>query len=207
VANANRERAPIFEEMRSEMPTGPFPPANGNMPTPPVAAGPNRTARAKTYETKVTVLLNTAMRATAGSKVTVQDAAALIVHGDVIASKVGDLADVDPRVRRAVDFITSGTENPYAALVAATVPLIAQLIRNHETESTVRVGVRIPFTKRTVRIPFKFALKNKLLRSFTSAPKDLTSSVFDNPKIREALISNRVEVAYPGYQPTVTEGV
>jgi hypothetical protein len=200
-ANTSNARTPIFEEMRSEMPTGPYEPLpDASMPVPPVAAGPRRTKRARDYEQKVTGLLNSAMRVTAGTETTVSDAAALIVHGDVLASKVGDLADVDPRVRRAVDFITSGTENPYLAVVMAALPLAAQIVRNHETESTVRVGVKIPFTKRRVNIPFRFALRNKLLRSFTRAPKTLADSVFTEPKVKNALLSARIDVAYPGYQ-------
>lgn len=191
-------RTPIFEEVKSGMPTEPFPPPE--MPSNPVAAGPKRTKRAKDYELKATDFLNTAMRALASSEATVPDAAAVITHGDIFAAKLGDLADADPRVRRAVDWITAGTENPYVAVVAAALPLVAQVVRNHEVDNTVRVGIRIPFTKRTIRIPFKMKLNNKILRGLTRRPQDITDAVFQNPEIKHALLAARVEVAYPGYR-------
>ncbi len=177
---------PIFEKL-------------AEMPVSPITEGPNRTVRAKEYEEKVSGILNVAMKTTAQNESTVSDAAAIISHGPAFASKLGDLADHDPRVRKAVDFITSGTENPYAALVVASIPLIAQIIRNHETEAPVKVGVRIPFTKRTFKVPFKLRLRNPFLRSVTQEPKDLSSAVFDNPAIKSALLSQKVEVAWHGY--------
>ena len=141
------------------------------------------------------------MRATAGSEKTLPDAAALLMHGPIIASKTGDLADQDERVRKMVDMISSGTENPYIALAMAALPLAVQIVRNHETETPVRVGIRIPFTKgkRSLNFPFKMRLKNPVLRSATYSAPDITSMVFNNPAVREMLMAQRVEVAYPGY--------
>lgn len=166
------------------------------MPISPIAEAPQRTTRAKKYEDKISTLLNTVMRATAGSEKTVADAAAIITHGPVFASKAGDLADEDERVRRAIDFVTSGTDNAYAAFLLAGIPLAVQILRNHETEAPVKVGIKIPFTKRTFKIPFRLRLRNPMLRSLTQHPKSLTEAVFSNPAIREALEKQQVEVAW-----------
>lgn len=198
-SSRTRTREPIFEQLRSEPDTQGFPSVGGPPPVSPVAKAPERTKRAKEYESKTNDLFRTLMKATAASEGTVSDAAAIIVHGPTVASKVGDLADVDPRVRRAVDFIMSGTENPYAALVAAAIPFVAQIVRNHEMETTVHPVVKVPFLKRTFRFPFRLRLRNKVLRSFTHKPQDLTKSVFEDDSIRMALLTQRVEVAYPGY--------
>lgn len=183
---------PIFEGM-------------ADMPVSPIAKAPNRTQRAQDYEEKVTGILSVAMKATAQNESTIPDAAAIITHGPAFASKLGDLADHDPRVRKAVDFITQGTDNPYAALMVATIPFVAQVIRNHETTAPVKVGIRIPFTKRTLRVPFNLKLRNPFLRSVTHAPKDISTAVFDNPAIRASLLSQRIDVAWPGYHNTVDD--
>jgi hypothetical protein len=171
------------------------------MPENPVAVGGKRTARAKNYEKKTASLLNMFMKAAAGNPATIADAAALISYGPTISAKLGDLADEDPRVRRAVDFVTSGTENPYASLVLASIPLLAQVVRNHETETPVRVGLKIPFTKgRTIKVPFSLKLRNPFLRNnFTYPSQDLTQAVFGNPAVRAAMIEQRITVAFDGY--------
>lgn len=167
-------------------------------PNSPIAAAPSRTKRAQDYEEKVNDLLRTIMNACAQSPGTVPDAAALIAHGPTLASKTGDLADSDPRVRRAVDFITSGTDNPYLAFSIAALPLIAQILRNHETgEEKRRVTLRIPFTKRLFTVPFRIRLKNPVLRSVTVDPKLLADSTFTQPDILAAMLSQGVQV--PGY--------
>jgi hypothetical protein len=188
-SNSTRRKtdSPIFEDMAS----------SGN----PIVDAPKRTRRAVEYETKIAKLFSSIMRATAGSEKTLPDAAALLMHGPIIASKTGDLADQDDRVRRMVDMISSGTENPYLALAAAALPLAVQIVRNHETETPVRVGIRIPFTrgKRSINFPFRLRLKNPVLRSATYSANDITTMVFNNPAIRDMLMAQRVEVAYPGY--------
>lgn len=183
---ATKRAEPIFDSV-------------ADLPQSAITEGTNRPQRARDYEEKVSGILNVAMKATAQSERTITDAAAIISHGPAFASKLGDLADHDPKVRKAVDFITSGTDNPYAAMMVAAIPLIAQIVRNHETEAPVKVGIRIPFTKRTFKMPFRLQLRNPLLRSVTQEPKDLASAVFENPAIRSALIKQRTEVAWPGY--------
>lgn len=166
-------------------------------PANPISDAPKRTVRAQEYEEKVSGLLSLAMKGLAGKPSTAPDAAAIIVHGPIVASKLGDLADQDAHVRKAVDFITSGSENPYAALVFATIPLVAQIIRNHEAEDLSRhVQLRIPFTKRTIRVPMKFRLKNPFLRNVTQPPHVMSAMTFGDPEIAAALASQNIHVAW-----------
>lgn len=171
-----------------------------DFPVPTVTSKPQRSKRAETYEARVSGMLNGVMRACAANTATVSDAAALIAHGDTVASKAGDLADTDPRVRKAIDFISSGTENPYAAFALATLPLAAQIIRNHETKpnTDVKFKLRIPFTKKHLSIPFRLRLKNPVLRSVTEEPSVLSKAIFGNPAIAESLREARIEVAWSG---------
>lgn len=166
-------------------------------PPNPISAAPKRTHRAAEYEERVSNVLAMAMKGLAAKPGTVHDAAAIIQHGPILASKLGDLADQDEKVRKAVDFITSGTENPYAAVVFAALPLVAQIIRNHEDQDLSRhAQIRIPFMKKTVRVPFKLRLKNPFLRGVTQPPEVLSAATFGNPDIAEALKSQSIDVAW-----------
>lgn len=164
-----------------------------------VAAAPERTKRAEEYERKITDVLSQIMRMCAANESTVADAATLIQHGPALASKAGDLADQDARVRKAVDMITSGTENPYIALGLATLPLVAQIMRNHETgDVSKRIHLRIPFTKRSFKLPFKLRLSNPFVRSLTVPPDHITNATFGNPDIRNALAQQGIDLAWAG---------
>lgn len=186
---------PIFDDMTDDK----------DMPSNPIVAGPRRTARAKDYEKKISNLLNSVMKTAAGNPATIADAATIIAHGPAVSAKTGDLADADPRVRRAVDFITSGTENPYLSLALVSIPLVAQLVRNHEMQAPVRVGLKIPFTKRTFKVPFSLKLRNPFLRNMTHEPEDITSLVFKNADVYAAMVKKRIVVAFEGY-PMAYEG-
>lgn len=166
----------------------------------------NRPERAKAYEEKTAGLLNFLMRACAANEGSVADAAAFIEHGPGIASKAGDLAHKDVRVRKAIDFLSQGTDNPYVALGLSVVPLLMQVIRNHESEATRPIQVRIPLTKKTFTPRVRIRLRNGLLRSMTSAPRSLIQKVFGDPAIKAALISTGVDVALPEYQTVSSNG-
>lgn len=57
------------------------------------------------------------------------DAAAVGMHATPIAVELAKLAEVEPIIAKGVDlFIQAG---PYAALIAAAIPLVAQLATNH----------------------------------------------------------------------------
>lgn len=160
----------------------------------------DRPERAKEYEDKTAGILNYLMRACAVNEGSVADAAAFIEHGPAFASKAGDLAHRDERVRKTIDFLTQGTDNPYVALALAGLPLLMQVIRNHETDTARPIQIRIPFTRKTWTPRVRITLRNGLLRSMTSQPRTLIDKIFSDPEIRNALISTGVDVALPEYQ-------
>lgn len=161
-----------------------------------VVDAPKRSDRAIEYEKRVGGLLNGAMKGLAEKESTVPDAAAIILLGPAFASKLGDLADEDDKVRKALDFVTSGTGNPYIALAFAALPLAAQILRNHESDTPVKVAVKVPFSKRRLQVPFKLKLKNPFLRGMTNEPNALANSVFSDPRIAEALTQQGVDLAW-----------
>lgn len=75
----------------------------------------------------------------------IADGAALSLHGEGIASAVNDLAHEDARVAAVLDRILS--VGPYGALIGSVLPLVAQILRNHEigpVEMTQGMGARSP---------------------------------------------------------------
>lgn len=160
----------------------------------------SRSPRAREYEEKTKGILNLVMRALAGNETTVPDAAVFIEHGPAFASKAGDLAAHDRRVSKAIDFIATGTDNPYGALVVAALPILAQVIRNHESDSAKPFTIRIPFTKKTFTPKIKIKLNTPLIRAMTVHPMSLVKKVFGDPDLKKALIENGVDVALPEYQ-------
>jgi len=163
-----------------------------------IADASERTKRAEEYEKKTNGIFNFIMQQCLASSNTVADGAAIIQYGEPFASKLGDLADQNDKVRRGIDLITSGTENPYLALVAAALPLAAQILRNHEnTELTTERYIRIPFTKRQFRIPFKLKIRiSPRVRAMTAPPENLMMATFMNPEIAAALEKMQIPVAW-----------
>lgn len=161
-----------------------------------------RSAKAEEYEKKVTGIVGFAMRMCAGNPKTVADAAALIEHGEAFAAKMGDLAAHDKRVQNGIDVIASGSDNPYIAVALATLPLISQIIRNHETETANPIQVKIPFIKRIFRPRIRVRLNVPVLRALTEHPVSYIRRIFGDPAIKAALISNGIDVALPEYQDT-----
>src|SRR6516162_143891 len=154
---------------------------------------------AKTYEKKIKTVMNAIFRQTVAHQATVPDAATILMHGPDFAEKWGDLAEHDKRVRRGIDMILDGTENPYIAVVIPTAALLLQLYRNHEDalspsgaveaikKSRARVKerepkrVRIPFTKRYLE--FRWKLNMPAVRNMTNEPQQLAAYVFNNPAV------------------------
>jgi hypothetical protein len=164
-----------------------------------VAPRPRNAAK---YEKKAASLLNLALRLTAPHDNTVADAAAIIQYGDDAARAIGILAAHDDKVAYALDWIDGGTENPYVGAIVATMPLVLQIVRNHEPilEPAPR-GFRIPFLKdkdglpRRVRIPIKLGIRLGMLRNATHDPKKLTQWVFGNADVRNKMDKESIEVA------------
>lgn len=159
-----------------------------------------RSEKAIAYDDKVQGVLSMVMRMLASSESTVSDAATFIEHGEAFASKMGDLAARDKRVAHGIDLITSGSENPYVAVVLAALPIVAQITRNHETDTARPFEIRIPFTKRTIKPKIKIKLNIAFMRALTVHPRTLIQNVFSRPEVREALIEQGVEVALPEYR-------
>lgn len=153
-----------------------------------------RSRKAQEYEKKIASPFRTAFIATYQADATKADAAAILMHAPAIAEKVGDLAAEEPRVARAVDWLTEGTENPYFALAFATAPLVMQILRNHEPQLVPEQrGIKIPFTK--IRFKLKLGIRLGRLRRVTIEPEEYKAKVFNNPKIDEALRKLGIETS------------
>jgi|SRR5215467_289616 len=154
---------------------------------------------ARKYEKKVKAVLNVVFRQTVAKESTVPDAAAILMYGPDFCARAGDLANHDPRVRKAIDMITEGSENPYLAFALAAMPLVLQVYRNHEDALNPKGAVqavrtrrekaklreprkiKIPFTKRF--IAFRWQLSLPSVHNLTNEPRALVSHVFSDPNI------------------------
>jgi hypothetical protein len=140
------------------------------------------------------------------------DAAAIIAYGPAFGSAAGQFADSSDWAAGAIDMLTSPA-NPLVMFLMTGIPLIGQILRNHEAELKAAPGaikqtraerramreaqgkrqprftVRIPFTKR--HIPVYWSPKpSRLLAMFrtqTQEPNDLTVTVFSDPDVIKAL--------------------
>lgn len=157
--------------------------------------------RAQEYEEKLQGALNLWLKTAVQRPGTVPDAAAVAIHGPDFAKAWGVLADQDKRVRRAVEFVTQ-TENPYFAAVAATLPLVAQILRNHESETTYErpVEVKVPLIKRAfkLRLRWRMKLRNPFLRAMTVEPGDIAFAVFSSQEMVDKLTAQGVTIAWQG---------
>lgn len=63
------------------------------------------------------------------------DAAAFLKYGTGISRAGGELAQADSRARGIIDTITTPA-NPYMLFAMACIPLVAQLVRNHQPQVT-----------------------------------------------------------------------
>lgn len=158
------------------------------------------TPRAKRYRLKAKRGLNFLMRATVEHPATVADAAAIVQYGPPLSKAIGNLADNDERVRKAIDFLTEdGIENPWVLTAITVLPLAFQCMRNHEKhlDKEIQLGFRIPRTKRRIQLPFKFRLRFKFIRQTTQPPDFLTEHVFGNTLIQDALAKQDIKIAWP----------
>jgi hypothetical protein len=163
----------------------------------------------KQYEKKIKTVLNTIFRATVAHPGTVPDAAAIIMYGPAFAEKWGNLAEADKRVRKGIDMVLEGAENPYLAAMIATAPLLLQAYRNHEDALSPSGAVqaikqsrakakerepkrlRIPFTKRYVE--FRWRLNVPAVKNMTNDPDQLAAYVFNNEEIIAAMRKAGIE--------------
>jgi hypothetical protein len=158
--------------------------------------GKERSPKAKAYESKVKGILNLVMKSAVQSETFVSDGAAILAHGPDFCKAAGDLADHDPRAAKIIDFINGGSDNPYAAMIVAAIPLVAQVVRNHEMEAAAPVGIRIPFTKLRFNLKLRLRLKNPFLRAATMDGDELSRQVFSTPGVLDSLKDQGVNVAW-----------
>lgn len=159
-----------------------------------------RSPKSVKYEKKTAAWFNTLFRASLGNTETLPDAAAISMHAKPVSRAVGDLAAADPRIERAIDFVSTGTSNPYAAVVFAVMPLALQLIRNHDIPvfKPRTLSIKLPFGKRKGEVWRTFTIDP---RNFTNDPDALAEYVFSNPEMLAALEKRGLRVgtaATPG---------
>jgi hypothetical protein len=165
-----------------------------------------KTDVAREYERKAAAMLKAGLVTSVNAQ-QFPDAAAFLYHGPGVAAAVGTLAEADERARRAIDLIATPA-NPYSMFVMAALPLVAQLIRNHEPEikqtretrraqRKARKSGELPPPEGQARIklpfgwsvPIRFRFKfnaGKLLAGFrtqTQPPEKLAYMVFADEKV------------------------
>lgn len=154
---------------------------------------------AKRYEKKARGLLSTGFKLTVEHPATVADSAAILFYAPRVAKAAGDLADANPRARQVLDFLTEGSENAAAAMAIAAMPLMLQLIRNHEPvlEPQPR-GIKIPFTQRRINIRWKFGIRLGNLRAMTNDPNVMMNTAFSDPEVMAVIQKQGINVATRG---------
>lgn len=162
---------------------------------------PRRKAHAREYEDKLRSLFLVGTQIGLQSPNTVADAVAIIVHGPKVAQTMGDLAAENDTVAAAIDFVTKPSDSATTAAILASVPMVLQLVRNHEpiAETTGRI-IRIPFTKREIKL--RFNVKLGRLRNLTQDPDELTNHVLSIPDIRAAIEKWGIKVASRTHERT-----
>lgn len=179
-----------------------------------------KTQKARAYERKVASAFKTITIGSINAG-NFPDAAALLWHGPSAATAVGELADADEHVAKAIDMLTS-PNSPWLAFAMTVIPLVAQLARNHESElqeipAKWKIGKRAREARKATpkpqtpprftlsvfgrKIPVRFKVRFKFLRVFTSGvraqtqePALITSKVFSDPKLQTALQKLGVQI-------------
>lgn len=164
-----------------------------------IADATKRKAAALRYEKKVNKTVSGLVKVAAQHPATVTDAATLFLYGPKLGRAFGDLAAEDERVAKAIEWFDSGVSNPYLDAAAVAVPIMLQLMRNHEVEATPE-GVKIPFTKR--RITLRFRIKFPWLNKATDDPGHLYRQVFGNATVRQKMSERGINVAAPAPRRT-----
>jgi hypothetical protein len=179
-----------------------------------------RSAGAREYETKVkSVMKSLAVGSLRNGQVA--DSATFFRFGPGFSSATGDVCAVNDRAKKIVDMVTA-PDNPYVALGMIAVPMIVQLMRNHEKQLDMIPEVRkeakrrrkerrqeedkrrtatvhIPFMRREIKIrvglrfnPFKGT--RMALWASSKPPQELVQQVFSDQKLRDALAKQGIEI-------------
>jgi hypothetical protein len=159
------------------------------------AAEDKETPRAAHYRKKVSRGFAHIWKPLLQNPKTVDDAATILLYGPDAAKAVGKLADQDARARKIIDFATDGVDNPYVSVAFALIPMVLQLLRNHEDSLGVTAReIKIPIIKRSIRI--KFGIKLGRFRNITTEPSYLTNYVLSDEKLLAVLNKQGIKVAF-----------
>jgi len=172
---------------------------------------PASSRKAKAYETRMNSILKAGVVGciNAGD---FPDAAAILYHGPQFAAASGQFAATDERAEKMLNLLTAPS-SPAVIFLMTGIPLIAQLVRNHEDQvkevphtlrerrmqrKTMKAANETQpprFTMRLgkIRIPVRFNVRVKLstvfsaFRTPTRDPMGLTDHVFSDPDLVAAL--------------------
>lgn len=181
------------------------------------------TAKSRLYRDKANSVLKAALVGSINAG-DFTDAAAILRHGPAFANATGQLAESSDRAAALIDMITSPS-NPLAMFVITTIPLVSQLMRNHETQlanvpeareqakrqrkamKAARKAEEPRFTIRLLKwqIPVHWHPKklsvNKLFAGFKSQtvdPHALVADVFTDDDVMKALAKMGIIITRAG---------
>lgn len=198
---------PVFSDVNSNTETSEFgfldidelepeiPAENYDTPSGEILDANPRPRGAVGYEKKVNSILMMGVAVTAPNPATVADAATILIHGKKFSRAYGDLAATNDNVASVVDFLNGGVMNPVTAAVSASVPLILQLLRNHEPELQTVTRINIPFTRQRIGFTLPHKVKFKLgprAKSLTNEPESLFDQAFMSEAALEAHILDKL---------------
>lgn len=170
------------------------------------------TARAREYRDKTNSLLKAGLVGSMNAG-DFPDAAAILRYGPAFSNATGQLADTSDRAAAIIDMITSPA-NPVAMFALAAIPLVAQVVRNHEKQIEQVPAARAQARRQkkamkaarkeeeprfTIRLlkwrlpvhwhPKKIDVRKVFagFRSQTLEPEALANDVFTDPDVLKAL--------------------
>lgn len=165
---------------------------------------------AREYQDRVNSILKETLkyRLGAGTITGLADVSAILAYGPDFAERAGMLAAYDDKAKKALDMLTA-PDNPWVLFAFAAIPLIGQLLRNHDEDVTrIRRGwskearaerkaqketqaakpkAKIRLFKREITVPFRFKIKLSLFRPNSTDPQVLINQVMGSDKVRKAL--------------------
>jgi hypothetical protein len=126
----------------------------------------SQTKQGKTYEAKVASMMKAGMIGSINNE-QFADAAAFIKHGPGFSRAAGQLADISERTRALIDMLATPS-NPYALFVMTAMPLLSQLLRNHEPDiQTAKTNWRARRMQRKNAKRQGLTIKSPRMKSFT----------------------------------------
>lgn len=153
------------------------------------------------YERKVRNMFKFALTVTLDptKETRMADSAAILMYAPEISESLGDLAASDRRIARAIDFLADdAVGNPALAFTMATLPFVLQIMRNHEQDNIVEISpyreMKIPFTKRTIKLKIKFPKLRGFARNTTVPPDRLNAYVYTKPEIQAMLKERGIDI-------------